>query len=312
MPARPPSPATRSRNGRGIVLQISKQPGANVIDTVDAIKQAMPRLRTAIPPTVQVNAIIDRTQNIRASVQDVEFTLILTIVLVVLIIFVFLRNVAGHADSCVTVPLALMGTARHDVRGRLQPGQPIADGADHRRGFRGRRRHRDAGKHLPPCEDGMGPMEAAYKGAGEIGFTIVSISVSLIAVFIPLLLMGGIVGRLFREFAVTVTLTILVSVIVSLTLTPMLCSRYLKNQHGGEHGRLFMLFERGFDLMLAGYKRGLQWVLRHQLITLMSFIATVAVTGLMFVIIPKGFSRSRTRAISSASPSRRRIRHSAP
>ena len=138
-------------------------------------------------------------------------------------------------------------------------------------------------------EEGMSPLEAAYKGAGEIGFTIISISVSLIAVFIPLLLMGGIVGRLFREFAVTVTLTIVVSVVISLTLTPMLCSRFLKNEHGSQHGRLYQLFERGFDAMLGAYKRGLHVVLDHQFITLMTFIATVAATGVLFVFIPKGF-----------------------
>jgi HAE1 family hydrophobic/amphiphilic exporter-1 len=137
-------------------------------------------------------------------------------------------------------------------------------------------------------EEGMTPMEAAYKGAGEIGFTIISISVSLIAVFIPLLLMGGIVGRLFREFAVTVTLTILVSVVVSLTLTPMLCSRFLKNEHASKHGRLYMLFERGFDALLNGYKRGLHLVLRHQFLTLCGFIATVAATGFSVLHHPQG------------------------
>jgi HAE1 family hydrophobic/amphiphilic exporter-1 len=282
-------PGNTITNGRGIVLSISKQPGANVIDTVNAIKAAMPRLRAAIPPSVQVNTIIDRTQNIRASVREVEFTLVLTIVLVVLIIFVFLRDVAATLIPCVTVPLALMGTAAMMyVAGfsldnlslmalTIAVGFVVDDAIVMLENIY---------RHV---EDGMTPLQAAYKGAGEIAFTIVSISVSLVAVFIPLLLMGGIVGRLFREFAITVTLTILVSVIVSLTLTPMLCSRYLKNQHGREHGRLFMLFERGFDAMLSGYKRGLQWVLRHQFITLMSFIATVAFTGLMFVIIPKGF-----------------------
>jgi HAE1 family hydrophobic/amphiphilic exporter-1 len=138
-------------------------------------------------------------------------------------------------------------------------------------------------------EEGMTPMDAALKGAGEIGFTIISISVSLVAVFIPLLLMGGIVGRLFREFAVTVTLTIFVSVVISLTLTPMLCSRFLKNEHATKHGRLYQLFERGFDAMLAGYKRGLHLVLDHQFITLMVFFGTLVLTGVLFVIIPKGF-----------------------
>ena len=137
-------------------------------------------------------------------------------------------------------------------------------------------------------EDGMAPMEAAFKGAEEIGFTIISISVSLVAVFIPLLLMGGIVGRLFREFAVTVTLTIFVSVLVSLTLTPMLCSRFLKDEHKVKHGRLYLLFERGFDAMLNGYKRGLDVVLDHQFITLCVFLLTLATTGVLFVDHPQG------------------------
>ena len=138
-------------------------------------------------------------------------------------------------------------------------------------------------------EDGMSPMDAAFKGSEEIGFTIISISVSLVAVFIPLLLMGGIVGRLFREFAVTVTLTIFVSVLVSLTLTPMLCSRFLKNEHKTQHGRLYLLFERGFDAMLGGYRRGLNVVLRHQFITLCVFMLTLVVTAVLFILIPKGF-----------------------
>ena len=277
------------QNGRGIVLAITKQPGANVIETVDRINAALPRLKASIPPTVEVNAIIDRTQTIRASVKDVEFTLLLTIVLVVAVIFVFLRNVPATLIPSVTVPLALLGTVAvmyllgYSLDNLSLMALTIAVGfvVD------------DAIVMLENIyryvEEGMTAMEAAYKGASEIGFTIISISVSLIAVFIPLLLMGGIVGRLFREFAVTVTLTIVVSVIISLTLTPMLCSRFLKNEHGRQHGRLYLLFERGFDAMLNGYKRGLHVVLDHQFITLLVFIATVAATGFLFVVIPKGF-----------------------
>ncbi|HEY0295677.1 MAG TPA: efflux RND transporter permease subunit [Bordetella sp.] len=284
-----PVPGNTITNGRGVVLQITKQPGANVIETVDAINAAMPQLRAEIPPTVEVNTIIDRTQNIRASVKDVEFTLLLTILLVVMIIFVFLRDLAATLIPCITVPLALMGTAAfmyvlgYSLDNLSLMALTIAVGfvVD------------DAIVMLENIyryvEEGMNPLEAAYKGASEIGFTIMSISVSLIAVFIPLLLMGGIVGRLFREFAVTVTLTIVVSVAVSLTLTPMLCSRYLRNQHGRPHSRLFDLFERGFDAMLNGYKRGLQFVLKHQFATLLVFLGTMAFTGLMFVTMPKGF-----------------------
>ncbi|KQW63512.1 efflux RND transporter permease subunit [Variovorax sp. Root411] len=276
-------------NGRDILLVIFKQPGANVIDTVDAIKAALPRLRAAIPPTVSVDTLVDRTQTIRASVKDVEFTLLLTIALVVAVIFVFLRNVPATLIPSVTVPLALLGTVAvmyllgYSLDNLSLMALTIAVGfvVD------------DAIVMLENIyryvEEGMNPMEAAYKGAGEIGFTIISISVSLVAVFIPLLLMGGIVGRLFREFAVTVTLTIVVSVLISLTLTPMLCSRFLKDGHQTRHGRLYQLFELGFEKMLAGYKRGLDVVFKHQFITLMAFFATLAATVVLFVLIPKGF-----------------------
>ena len=276
-------------NGRAVLLVIHKQPGANVIDTVDEIKAALPRLRAAIPPTVQVDTLIDRTQTIRASVHDVEGTLLLTIALVVMVIFVFLRNVAATLIPSVTVPLALLGTTAimyvlgYSLDNLSLMALTIAVGFvvdDAIVMLENIYRH---------VEEGMPPMEAALKGAGEIGFTIISISVSLVAVFIPLLLMGGVVGRLFREFAVTVTLTIGVSVTVSLTLTPMLCSRFLKDGHATRHGRLYQLFERGFDRMLAGYRRGLDAVLRHQFVTLLSFLATVTATVVLFILIPKGF-----------------------
>jgi HAE1 family hydrophobic/amphiphilic exporter-1 len=276
-------------NGRSIVLAISKQPGANVIETVDRIKATLPKLEAAIPPTVHVNTIMDRTQTIRASVSDVEFTLVLTIALVVLVIFLFLRNVPATVIPSLTVPLSLMGTAalmyllNFSLDNLSLMALTIAVGFvvdDAIVMLENIYRH---------VEDGMPPMEAAYKGAGEIGFTIVSISVSLVAVFIPLLLMGGIVGRLFREFAITVTLTIAVSVVVSLTLTPMLCSRYLKPHNGEHHNRFYLAFERGFDTMLAAYKRGLDKVLHHQFITLCVFLGTLALTVALFVFIPKGF-----------------------
>ncbi|MET0383256.1 MAG: efflux RND transporter permease subunit [Burkholderiaceae bacterium] len=276
-------------NGRGMLLVITKQPGANVIETVDAIKQALPRLQASIPPTVKVDTLIDRTQTIRASVHDVESTLLLTIALVVLVIFVFLRNVAATLIPSVTVPLALMGTAGamyllgYSLDNLSLMALTIAVGFvvdDAIVMLENIYRH---------VEEGMSPMDAAFKGAGEIGFTIISISVSLVAVFIPLLLMGGIVGRLFREFAVTVTLTIGVSVLISLTLTPMLCSRFLKGGHPARHGRLHQLFEAGFDKMLGGYERGLDFVLERQFATLMAFLATLAATAALFIAIPKGF-----------------------
>ena len=277
------------QNGRGIILAITKQPGANVIETVDRIKKALPKLKASIPPTVEVNTLIDRTQTIRASVHDVEFTLVLTIALVVMVIFVFLRNIPATLIPSVTVPLALCGTAAAMYLAGFSLDNLSLMALTISVGFV----VDDAIVMLENIyryvEEGMTPMEAALKGAGEIGFTIISISVSLVAVFIPLLLMGGIVGRLFREFAVTVTLTIFVSVVISLTLTPMLCSRFLKNEHAVQHGKLYQLFERGFDKMLAGYKRGLHVVLDHQFITLMVFFATLILTGILFVIIPKGF-----------------------
>jgi HAE1 family hydrophobic/amphiphilic exporter-1 len=282
-------PQSTIQNGRGMILVITKQPGANVIETVDLIKQALPRLEAAIPPTVQVSTLVDRTQTIRASVHDVESTLLLTIALVVMVIFVFLRNVAATLIPSATVPLSLLGTAAimylvgYSLDNLSLMALTIAVGFvvdDAIVMLENIYRH---------VEEGMAPMEAALQGAGEIGFTIISISVSLVAVFIPLLLMGGIVGRLFREFAVTVTLTIGVSVIISLTLTPMLCSLFLKNEHATRHGRLYQLFEAGFDKMLAGYKRGLDFVLKHQFATLLVFLATLAATVALFIIIPKGF-----------------------
>ena len=275
--------------GRAIVLVIFKLPGANVIQTVEAIKAALPRLQAAIPPTVEVHTLIDRTQTIRASVRDVEFTLMLTIALVVMVIFVFLRSVAATLIPSVTVPLALLGTVAimylvgYSLDNLSLMALTIAVGFvvdDAIVMLENIYRH---------VEAGMAPMEAAYQAAGEIGFTIISISVSLVAVFIPLLLMGGIVGRLFREFALTVTLTIAVSVIVSLTLTPMLCSRFLRHAQVESHGRLYLLFERGFDAMLGGYRRGLDLVLRNQFVTLCVFLATMAATVALFIVIPKGF-----------------------
>jgi len=283
-------------DGRSIMLAITKMPGANVIETVDRIQALMPKLKAGIPPSVKVNVLIDRTQTIRASVKDVEFTLLLSIALVVAVIFVFLRSVVVTLIPSITVPLAILGTAAvmyvvgYSLDNLSLMALTIAVGFvvdDAIVMLENIYRH---------IEDGMEPLKAALQGAREIGFTIVSISVSLVAVFIPLLLMGGIVGRLFREFAVTVTITIVVSVVVSLTVTPMLCAKFLKNHpHDSEgrstekHGKLFLLFERGFDALQNGYRRGLEVVLRHPFVTLMSFIATLAATVVLYAVIPKGF-----------------------
>jgi HAE1 family hydrophobic/amphiphilic exporter-1 len=275
---------------RIVLLPIFKQPGANVIETVDRINQALPKLRSSIPQAIEISVLSDRTTTIRASVKDVEFTLILTGFLVVGVIFVFLRNVRATLIPAVTVPIAVMGTAACmyvlgfslDNLSLMALTVAIGFVVD------------DAIVMLENIyrhvEAGMPPMEAALTGSREIGFTIVSISVSLVAVFIPLLLMGGIIGRVFREFAITVTVMIAVSVVVSLTLTPMLCSRFMRPHEKDEkHGRMFQLFERGFMLLNNGYERWLNVVLRHQFLTLIVFIVTVIATILLYIFIPKGF-----------------------
>jgi hydrophobe/amphiphile efflux-1 (HAE1) family protein len=272
-----------------IILAVLKQPGANVIETVDRIKALLPQLQSAIPPAVKVEILSDRTTTIRASVNDVQFTLVLTIVLVVAVIFVFLRSFWATMIPSVTVPLALVGTFAlmwvmgYSLDNLSLMGLSIAVGFvvdDAIVMLENIHRH---------IEDGMSPLEAAIKGSDEIGFTIVSISLSLVAVFIPLLLMGGIVGRVFREFAVTVTMTILVSAFVSLTLTPVMCARFLRSEHGAHRGRLFMASERVFEHLLAGYRASLDLALRHRAMTLAIFVLTVGLSGYLFAIIPKGF-----------------------
>jgi hydrophobe/amphiphile efflux-1 (HAE1) family protein len=277
-------------NGKpAILLAVLKQPGANVIETVDRIKALLPQLQAAIPTAVKVDVLSDRTTTIRASVGDVQFTLILTVVLVVFVIFIFLRSFWATAIPSVTVPLALIGSFAlmyplgYSLDNLSLMGLSIAIGFvvdDAIVMLENIERHVD---------EGLSPVAAADKGSGEIGFTIVSISLSLVAVFIPLLLMGGIVGRVFREFAVTVTMTILVSAFVALTLTPVMGARFLRPKTSVRHGRLYLLSERAFDVMLAGYRRSLDVALRHRFITLLVFIGTVALSVYLFVIIPKGF-----------------------
>ncbi|UFX42601.1 efflux RND transporter permease subunit [Bradyrhizobium sp. 41S5] len=274
---------------RGVFLVVFKQPGANVIDTVDKIKAALPRLVAAIPPAVKIEVISDRTTTIRAAVEDVQFTLLLTIFLVVMVIFAFLRSFWATVIPAVTVPLALLGACAlmwifgYTLDNLSLMALTIAVGfvVD------------DAIVMLENIsryiEEGEKPMAAAFKGSKEIGFTIVSISISLVAVLIPLLLMGGIIGRLFREFAVVLAMTIFVSMFVSLTLTPMMASRFLRAHNEERHGRLYKLSERGFDAMLRGYQSGLDLALRWKFTTLMIFFATLALSIYMFVIIPKGF-----------------------
>jgi hydrophobe/amphiphile efflux-1 (HAE1) family protein len=272
----------------GVILAVFKQPGANVIETVDQIKAEMPQLTARIPPSIKVETILDRTTTIRASVADVEFTLALTIGLVVLVILLFLRNFWATLIPSVTVPLALMGSCAamyllHFSLDNLSlMALTIAVGFvvdDAIVVVENIYRH---------IEEGLRPMEAALKGSREIGFTVLSISFSLVAVFIPLLLMGGIIGRMFREFALTVTASIAVSALVSLTLAPMMCARFMRHE-SGEHGRVYRAIEAMFNALLAGYRRTLDIVLRHQFITLCVFFATMALTVVMTIQIPKGF-----------------------
>jgi hydrophobe/amphiphile efflux-1 (HAE1) family protein len=273
---------------RAIILAVQRQPGANVIDTVDRIKALLPQLQASMPPALKINIISDRTQTIRASVDDVQFTLVLTVALVVMVIFLFLRNFWATVIPAITVPLSLIGTfavlyvLNYSLDNLSLMALSIAVGfvVD------------DAVvvienivRHL---EKGASPMQAALQGAGEIGFTIVSITLSLIAVFIPLFLMGGYIGKLFQEFAVTVSVSLVLSLVISLTLTPMLCARLLKPE-SKEHGRLYRLSERGFDALLGLYERGLRIALRHRFITLLVMLGTIALTGYLYVVIPKGF-----------------------
>jgi hydrophobe/amphiphile efflux-1 (HAE1) family protein len=273
---------------RAIILAIQRQPGANVIETVARVKAMLPVLQASIPAAIKVSVISDRTETIRASVADVQFTLVLTVALVVMVIFLFLRNVWATVIPAVTVPLSLIGTfAVLYVLGysldnlslmalSIAVGFVVDDAVVV---------IENTVRHL---EQGASPVEAALKGAGEIGFTIVSITLSLIAVFIPLFLMGGYVGLLFREFAVAVSVSLVLSLAISLTLTPMMCGRLLKPP-SGTHGRLHRLSEQAFDGLLGAYEAGLKVALRHRFITLMVMLGTVALTGWLYVVMPKGF-----------------------
>ena len=272
-----------------IIIAVQRQSGANVIATVDHIKQALPQLEASLPPSLKIHIVSDRTQTIRASVADVQHTLLLTIGLVVGVILLFLRKLWGTVIPAISVPMSLIGTFMvmyvlgYSLDNLSLMALTIAVGFvvdDAIVMIENIVRH---------IEEGKTPMQAALQGAGEIGFTIMSISISLTAVFIPLFLMSGIVGLLFREFAVTVVVAILVSVIVSLTLTPMMCARLLTAEGETRPGLISRALERFFDWLAAVYDRGLVVALRHRFITLLVMISTVALTGVLFVAIPKGF-----------------------
>jgi len=282
--------ATGYVNGKPAVLVIVyRTPGANIIDTVDRVRAALPSLKASIPAAIDVTPVLDRTTTIRASVRDVERTLAISIGLVILVVFVFLRNVRATFIPSVAVPVSLIGTfgvmylLGYSLDNLSLMALTISTGfvVD------------DAIVVIENItrflELGMRPMEAAVQGAKEIGFTVLSISVSLIAVFIPILMMGGIVGRLFREFAVTLSVAIAVSLAVSLTTTPMLCSRLLRHQAAEEQGRLYRASEEFFQAVLRTYETSLGWVLRHPAFTLSVLLVTVAVNIYLLVIVPKGF-----------------------
>ncbi len=271
-----------------VLLDIQRQPGANIIETVNKIKRLLPELTATIPPSVKVSILTDRTETIRASVEDVQFTLLLTVVLVVMVIFVFLRKLWATVIPSVALPLSIIGTfGLMDLAGfsldnlslmalTISTGFVVDDAIVMIENI------------VRFIEAGDPPLEAALKGARQIGFTVISLSVSLIAVFIPLLFMTGIVGRLFREFAITLSAAVVVSAVISLTLTPMMCARLLKPEAEEEHGRFYRWTEGFFTAMLALYERGLKWVLQNQFLTLLVAIGTLVATIWLYIAIPKG------------------------
>jgi multidrug efflux pump len=272
-----------------ILVFVFKIPGANVISTVDNVMAEMPRLQAAIPPTIKIDVAVDRTTTIRSSVHDVEISLMISVALVVLVVFAFLREVWATIIPSVAVPLSLVGTfgvmylLGYTIDNLSLMALTIATGfvVD------------DAIVVIENItrylEMGIKPFAAAMKGSKEIGFTVLSMSTSLIAVFIPILLMGGIVGKLFREFAVTLSVAIAVSLVVSLTTTPMLCARFLKSRDESRHGRIYAMSERAFQWLHGEYAAGLRWVLRHQWLMLFVVLGTVGLNIYLFIIVPKGF-----------------------
>ena len=272
-----------------VIVNIQRQPGANIIQVVDRITKLMPVLQQTLPASVKVSVLTDRTVTIRASVQDVEFELMLTIALVVMVIFLFLRSLSATIIPSIAVPVSLVGTfgvmylAGYSLNNLTLMALTIATGfvVD------------DAIVMIENIvrflEEGDTPLEAALKGSEQIGFTIVSLTISLIAVLIPLLFMGDIVGRLFREFAITLSVTILVSAVVSLTLTPMMCAKLLRHKADSQRGRFYEVSERAFQRVIDFYGRTLQWVLQRQTATLFVALGTLVLTIVLYILIPKGF-----------------------
>jgi len=271
-----------------IIVNIQRQPGANIIAVVDSIKKLLPKLSLSLPSAVKIQILTDRTTTIRASVADVKFELMLTIMLVVGVIFVFLRTVAATLIAGVAVPLSLIGTFAAMYMFGFSINNLTLMALTISTGFVVDDAIVMIENIVRYIEEGYSPMEAALKGAGQIGFTIVALTISLIAVLIPLLFMGDIVGRLFREFAITLSFTILVSAVVSLTLTPMLAARLLKSREQVHHNRFFQWSEKAFDSVIAFYGRTLQLVLRVQPLVLLVAVGTLVLTILLYIWIPKG------------------------
>jgi hydrophobe/amphiphile efflux-1 (HAE1) family protein len=275
-------------NRPAVILDIQRQPGANIIETADRVKALLPRLRASIPPSVNVSILTDRTATIRASVWDVQMTLLLTVALVVMVIFIFLRKLWATVIPSVALPLAVIGTfGVMKLIGfsldnlslmalTISTGFVVDDAIVMIENI------------VRYIENGEEPLTAALKGAKQIGFTVISLSFSLVAVFIPLIFMTGIVGRLFREFAITLSVAVMVSAIVSLTLTPMMCSRLLEPEDKRKHGRLYHATEVFFKGMLDAYERGLKWVLGHQLFVLTVAVVTLVATIWLYFMVPKG------------------------
>jgi len=278
-----------SQGKRAVLIVIFRQPGANIIQTVDNVRGLLPELQASISPAIHLDVVLDRTLTVRASVKDIERTLVISVILVILVVFAFLRNVRSTLIPSVAVPLSLVGTfgvmylLGYSLDNLSLMALAISTGfvVD------------DAivvlenvNRHL---EQGMKPVPAAFQGAREIGFTVLSMSTSLVAVFIPILMMGGIVGRLFREFAVTLSSAIGVSLLVSLTTTPMMCAKFLRPLDREHHGGLYRASEGVFNWVLNTYSRGLRWVLRHQALMLIITIGTAVLSVYLYVIVPKGF-----------------------
>jgi hypothetical protein len=274
---------------RAVLIILYRQPAANIIETVDRVRELIPQLQASVPAAINLSVVLDRTTTIRASLRDVEITLMISIGLVILVVFVFLRDLRSTVIPSVAVPVSLIGTfgvmylCGYSLDNLSLMALTIATGfvVD------------DAivvlenvSRHM---EEGMSPMAAAMRGAKEVGFTVLSMSASLVAVFIPILLMGGMVGRLFREFAVTLSVAIVISLVISLTATPMMCARVLKQRTERPRGRLYRASETVFDWVLGRYEVSLSWALRHSRFMMLIMFATIGLNFYLFAIVPKGF-----------------------